>query len=150
MAHAVVLAQKAWDLGEVPVGAIVVKAGEIIGSGYNQPIRGHDPTAHAEIMAIKQAAQTLGNYRLPGASLYVTIEPCMMCAGAMIHARIGTLIYAAAEPKAGVVSSQLNALDASFLNHRIDVVAGVMADECADLMRRFFTERRASQRRQKK
>ena len=128
---------------EVPIGAVVVIDGEIFGRGFNQPIRAMDPTAHAEIVAMRAAAARVGNYRLTGATLYVTIEPCLMCVGAMVHARIGTVIYGAAEPRSGFVHSAANADDLPGLNHRFAVVSGVRADECRELMLDFFRERRA-------
>ena len=148
-------ARLALAAGEVPVGAVVVGAAgaaatagaagpsrAVIGRGYNRPIGAADPTAHAEIVALRDAAARTGNYRLPGATLYVTIEPCQMCAGALIHARIATLVYGAAEPKAGAVRSAMRTLDHPALNHRVDVVAGVLADECRALVQEFFASRR--------
>ena len=142
MQRALVLAAAAAARGEVPVGAVLVRDGIILGEGSNQPISRCDPTAHAEIVALRAAAAREGNYRLPGSTLYVTIEPCTMCVGAMIHARIGRLVYGAAEPRAGVVHSQLQLPDAGFYNHRIQVEGGVLADECAAIMREFFRRRR--------
>ncbi|MFZ6656170.1 tRNA adenosine(34) deaminase TadA [Undibacterium sp. TJN19] len=136
-------AQRAWDEGEVPVGAVVVKDGQVIATGYNRPIGKHDPTAHAEIMALRAAAEIIGNYRLPGCELYVTLEPCMMCAGAMMHARLARVIYAASDPKTGVAGSLLNVFDNTQLNHHTQVMGGVMANECAALLRDFFAHRRA-------
>ena len=127
---------------EVPVGAVVVFEGRIVGTGFNQPIGTADPTAHAEIMALRHAARTLGNYRLTGATLYVTVEPCLMCAGALVHARIATLVYGATEPQAGAVRSVMQALDHPSLNHRVDVVVGVLESECRELMQTFFQVRR--------
>jgi tRNA(Arg) A34 adenosine deaminase TadA len=128
--------------GEVPVGAVVVLDGQVIGAGFNQPISAHDPTAHAEVVAIRAAAARAGNYRLTGATLYVTIEPCQMCVGAMVHARIGELVFGAAEPKAGAIESTQRAHEHAALNHRFTVVSGVMAAECGDIIRRFFEGRR--------
>jgi len=128
--------------GEVPVGAVVVVDGEIVGRGRNQPIGSHDPTAHAEIVAMRDAAKQLGNYRLSGATLYVTVEPCVMCVGAMVHARIGTLVFGTPEPKAGAIESTQRAHEHPALNHRIRVVSGVLAADCRDLMREFFESRR--------
>jgi tRNA(adenine34) deaminase len=128
--------------GEVPVGAVVVVGGEVVGRGHNQPIAANDPTAHAEILAMRDAAARLGNYRLTGATLYVTVEPCLMCVGAMIHARIATLVFGAPEPKAGAVESTQRAHEHPALNHRLVVVSGVLARECAEIMQRFFQERR--------
>jgi len=134
----------AWNEGEVPVGAVVVKDGVIIASGYNRPIGKHDPTAHAEIMALRAAAELIGNYRLPGCELYVTLEPCMMCAGAMMHARLARVIYAASDPKTGVAGSLLNVFEHGQLNHHTQVTGGVFADECGSLLRDFFAHRRAT------
>lgn len=130
--------------GEVPVGAVVVLDGELLATGYNQPISAADATAHAEITALRAASQACGNYRLPRASLYVTIEPCSMCAGAMVHARIGRLIFGAREPKAGAIVSQAKLFEAGFLNHRPEVTEGVLADQCAATMQAFFRARRQS------
>ena len=127
---------------EVPVGAVVVAGGEIVGRGHNQPVRSHDPTAHAEILAMRAAARAVGNYRLTGATLYVTVEPCLMCVGAMAHARIGTLVFGAPEPKAGAIESTQRAHEHPALNHRLHVVSGVLAAECRDVIQRFFASRR--------
>ena len=142
MALALAQAQLAWDRGEVPVGAVVVKDGEVIATGFNQPISGHDPTAHAEIVALRAAADKLGNYRLPGCELYVTLEPCIMCSGAMMHARLARVIYAATDPKTGACGSVVNLFDEPSLNHHTDVVGGVLADRASSLLRAFFAERR--------
>lgn len=142
MAEALGLAREAASVGEVPVGAVVVLDGRVIGRGYNQPIGRSDPTAHAEIVALREAARTVGNYRLTGAMLYVTVEPCMMCVGAAVHARIGTLIYGATEPRAGAVESQQRAYEHPSLNHRLTIVAGVRAAECRQQMVAFFQEKR--------
>jgi len=142
MRRALELARRAASAGEVPVGAVVVRDGEVLGEGANQPISSHDPTAHAEIVALRAAAARIGNYRLSGSTLYVTIEPCTMCAGALVHARIGALVYGAPEPRAGAIASAANALDNSGLNHRVAVVAGVLEDECAALLTEFFRARR--------
>ncbi|MGA0805260.1 MAG: tRNA adenosine(34) deaminase TadA [Pseudohongiellaceae bacterium] len=128
--------------GEVPVGAVLVRDGVELAAAFNQPIATHDPTAHAEVGALRKAAAELGNYRLVGSTLYVTIEPCTMCVGAMIHARVARLVYGAAEPRAGVVCSHLQLLDSNIYNHRITHAAGVLADECRALMTEFFHERR--------
>ncbi len=128
--------------GEVPVGAVLVVDDEVVGAGFNQPIGGHDPTAHAEIVAIRAAAARIGNYRLTGATLYVTVEPCLMCVGAMVHARIGTVVFGAPEPKAGAVVSTLAAHELPSLNHRMAAVGGVLGDECRDVIQAFFKERR--------
>ena len=135
-------ARKAIDAGEVPVGAIVVIGGEVAGAGFNQPITARDPTAHAEIVAMRAAAASSGNYRLPGATLYVTVEPCLMCVGAMVHARIGTVVYGAAEPKAGAIVSMARAHELPGLNHRLQVVGGVLDADCRNLIQEFFKSRR--------
>ncbi len=142
MRAALVEARKAMASDEVPIGAVVAIGGEIVSAAFNQPISTVDPTAHAEIRAIRAAAQAIGNYRLTGSTLCVTVEPCAMCVGAMVHARIGTLIYGAPEPKTGAVLSTLKLVDDPSWNHRITVVAGVMADECRGLMQNFFNEKR--------
>jgi len=143
-------AQRAKELGEVPVGAIVVHRGEIIGRGCNQPILRHDPSAHAEMMAIRQAAQHLGNYRLPECELFVTLEPCIMCAGAILHSRIARVVYAATDPKTGAAGSVINPFADCRLNHQTQVVDGVMAHESADMLRAFFRERRQVEKERKK
>ena len=142
MRDALGLAGDAARAGEVPVGAVVVADGEIVGRGFNRPITSTDPTAHAEIVALRDAAQRLGSYRLTGATMYVTVEPCLMCVGALVHARIGTLVYGAPEPKAGAVDSTQRAHEHAALNHRMTIVSGVLASESRDLMQRFFRERR--------
>jgi len=142
MREALAEALRAEAAGEVPVGAVVVSGAAIVGRGYNQPITSGDPTAHAEVVAIREAARVVGNYRLTGARLYVTVEPCVMCVGAMVHARVGTLVYGAPEPKAGAVLSGLAALNHASLNHRVEVVASVLADECRAVIQRFFQTRR--------
>lgn len=136
-------ARKAQAAGEVPVGAIVVIDGRVVGAGFNQPIASHDPTAHAEIVALRAAARQAGNYRLSGATLYVTVEPCMMCVGAMVHARVSAVVYGAAEPKAGALVSAQRAHEAPGLNHRLIVRGGVCEDECRALIQGFFKDRRA-------
>lgn len=128
--------------GEVPVGAVVVRGGEIVGEGFNQPIGSNDPTAHAEIVALRAAARTLGNYRLTGATLYVTIEPCTMCTGALIHARVASLVFGAREPRAGAIVSAATVLGNAALNHRVDVIEGVLADDATALLKAFFAPRR--------
>lgn len=143
MQEALRLAQQGADLGEVPVGAVVVQNGIIIGRGFNQPINQHDPSAHAEVMAIREAAKTLNNYRLPDTTLYVTLEPCSMCAGLLVHARIDRLVYGTTEPKAGVIESQDNFFTKSFLNHRLQVEGGLLADQCAEILKNFFKMRRS-------
>jgi tRNA(adenine34) deaminase len=135
-------ARKAMASNEVPVGAVVAIGDEIVAAAFNQPISSVDPTANAEIRALRAAAQRVGNYRLTGATLCVTIEPCAMCVGAMVHARIATLIYGAAEPKTGAVISTLNLIDDPSWNHRIRVVGGLMAEECGGLLQEFFREKR--------
>jgi tRNA(adenine34) deaminase len=142
MQRALALAAEAAARGEVPVGAVVVLDGVIIGEGSNNPIGGCDPTAHAEIIALRAAAKTVANYRIAGATLYVTIEPCTMCAGAIIHSRVGRLVFGATEPKAGVVVSQAKLLDSDYSNHRIIVQSGVMAEQCSAIVSRFFQHRR--------
>lgn len=142
MSRALALAVEAEAQGEVPVGAVVVIDGEVVGEGFNQPIASGDPTAHAEIVAMRQAAARVKNYRLSGATLVVTVEPCLMCVGAMIHARIGTVVYGAPEPRAGALGSAIAAHETPGLNHRLAVVGGVRADECRALMQRFFKDRR--------
>jgi tRNA(adenine34) deaminase len=129
--------------GEVPVGAVVVVDGEIAGAGWNRPIGDGDPTAHAEIVALRDAARRIGNYRLTGATLYVTVEPCLMCVGALVHARVGTLVYGAPEPKAGAVVSTQRAHEHAALNHRLSVVGGVLEAECREVLQAFFREKRA-------
>lgn len=129
--------------GEVPVGAVVVKDGSVIGSGFNQPIRLNDPSAHAETMALRAAAQHLGNYRLTGCVLYVTLEPCAMCAGAIFHSRISEVIYGAADPKTGVAQSVIHLFDEHRLNHHASIRGGVMAEACGSLLQAFFARRRA-------
>ena len=136
-------ARRALDAGEVPIGAIVVLDGQVVGRGFNQPIGATDPTAHAEIVALREAARTVGNYRLTGATLYVTLEPCLMCVGAMVHARVGTLVYGAAEPKTGAIVSTCQAHENAFLNHRFDVIAGILDEPCRAIVQEFFKGRRA-------
>ena len=143
MREALRLAADAGARGEVPVGAVVVLDDVIVGRGYNRPISAHDPTAHAEIVALRQAATYLGNYRLTGADLYVTIEPCAMCAGALVHARIRRLVFAAREPRAGAVVSTACSLALPGLNHRVDVAEGLLADQAQRLMQDFFRQRRS-------
>ena len=143
MREALAEARLARGRGEVPVGAVVVLDGAVVGRGSNQPIHATDPTAHAEIVALRAAARTVGNYRLTGAALYVTVEPCLMCAGALVHARVGRLVFGAAEPKSGAVRSVMRVLDHPALNHRVEVAAGVLERECTALMRAFFAERRS-------
>jgi len=143
MREALALAREAAAVGEVPVGALVVSQGRVIGRGFNAPIASHDPTAHAEMQALRAAARVLGNYRLPGCVLYVTLEPCAMCVGAMLHARIARLIYGAADPKTGACGSVIDLFAEAKLNHHATVTPGVMAEECAVLLRGFFAAKRA-------
>jgi len=143
MNRALELAMRAAEAGEVPVGAVLVRGGEILGEGANGPIAAHDPTAHAEILALRHAARRVGNYRLPGSTLYVTLEPCSMCCGALVHARVEALIFAAREPRAGAVCSTLSLLDGGSFNHRVTWrEAGAFADASASLLRAFFRARR--------
>lgn len=144
MQEALLEARKAEDLKEVPIGAVVLLNGKVIGRGHNSSIRLHDSTAHAEIVALRQATRNLSNYRIPGSVMVVTIEPCIMCIGAMIQARIETLVYGAADPKAGAVHSCFQVEDAQFLNHRIGIVQGVLEDECSLILKDFFRDRRDS------
>jgi len=142
MRRALALAGKAREAGEVPVGAVVVVDGEIVGEGWNHPVGSHDPTAHAEMQAIREAGHRVGNYRLVGATLYVTLEPCAMCAGAMVHARIARLVYGTADPKTGAAGAVFDIVRSPLLNHQVRVDGGVMAEECGDLLREFFRSRR--------
>jgi tRNA(adenine34) deaminase len=142
MREALALAAEGALLGEVPVGALVVRDGEVIGRGFNRPISGHDPSAHAEMVAIRAAAQAAGNYRLPGSTLYVTLEPCSMCAGLIVHARIGRVVFGALEPKAGMAQSQGRFFEQGFLNHRLLIEGGVLAEECGAVLQAFFKARR--------
>jgi tRNA(adenine34) deaminase len=144
MGEALDEARRALDAGEVPIGAVVWLDGAIVGRGFNQPILAADPTAHAEIVAIRDAARRVGNYRLTGATLCVTIEPCLMCVGALTHARIATLVYGAEEPKTGAIASTVRGAELPGLNHRVEVVGGVRAAECRGLMQAFFRDRRGS------
>jgi len=136
-------ARRARDAGEVPIGAVVAIDGVVVARGFNQPIGARDPTAHAEIVAIRAAARAVGNYRLIGATLCVTVEPCLMCVGALVHARIATLVYGATEPKSGAITSTVRGGELPGHNHRFEVVAGVREDECRVLMQEFFKARRA-------
>jgi tRNA(adenine34) deaminase len=144
MREALALAERGRALGEVPVGAVVVKEGEVIGRGFNCPITESDPTAHAEVRALREAAQRLGNYRLPGCALFVTLEPCAMCAGAMIHARIARVVYGAPDPKTGACGSVVDLFAEARLNFHAEVKGGVLAQECGALLKGFFAERRRS------
>jgi tRNA(Arg) A34 adenosine deaminase TadA len=136
------MASKAESHGEVPVGAVIVKDNQVIGAGFNRSIMDHDPTAHAELVSLRDAAQKIENYRISGATLYVTLEPCMMCVGAMVHARIDRLVYGASDPKSGVVDSCGQLLASSFLNHTISITPEVLADECGQQLSNFFKARR--------
>jgi len=145
MRRALALAQRAAEAGEVPVGAVLVRGGECIGEGWNQPISACDPTAHAEMVALRAAAARIGNYRLVDSTLYVTLEPCPMCAGAMVHARIGRVVYGAADPRAGAAGTVFDLLRSTALNHRAEVAGGVaLAEECGMLLRDFFRARRSA------
>jgi len=135
-------ARRAGEEGEVPIGAVLVSEGEVIGRGRNRPIALSDPTAHAEIQALREGGMRVGNYRLPGSTLYVTLEPCIMCAGAILQARIGGLVFGNEDPKGGAVSSLYSLLEDSRLNHRVEVTSGVLQEECRELLQRFFRERR--------
>ena len=143
MAKALQLAQQAGAAGEVPVGALVVRNGEIIGEGYNQPISACDPTAHAEVVAMRNAASKINNYRLSDCDLYVTIEPCTMCVGAMIHARIETVVFGAREPKAGALVSNLQLHEKPLYNHKLNVLEGILSDDCSELIVSFFQSKRS-------
>jgi len=142
MREALALAAHASSEGEVPVGAVLVKDGRVIAQGWNQPIGGHDPSAHAEMIALRDAARKLGNYRLPGTTLYVTLEPCMMCAGAIIHARVSRLVFGASDPKAGAVNSVYDVISQPRLNHIVEWRSGVLEQECGAILRDFFRARR--------
>lgn len=149
MDEALALAERAAELGEVPVGAVVVRENEIIGRGWNHPISGCDPTAHAEIMALRDAASRVGNYRLVNADLYVTIEPCTMCAGAIVHARIRRVVFGAVEPKAGAVQSRSSLFEAPWFNHRVLWQGGVLAQRCSARISAFFAARRERKRQER-
>ena len=142
MRRALALARHAEAAGEVPVGAVVVQDGEVIGEGWNQPIRSNDPSAHAEMVALRAAATRNKNYRLPGTTLYVTLEPCVMCAGAIVHARIARVVYGATDPKAGAAGSVFQLLNSPALNHRAEVSGGVLGEESSELLKAFFQSRR--------
>jgi len=146
MREALRLAEAGRAVGEVPVGAVVVKDGGIVGQGFNHPISAHDPSGHAEIMALRDAARALGNYRLPGCTLYVTLEPCSMCAGAIFHARVARVVYGAPEPKTGAAGSVVNLFAEPRLNHHTEIVGGVLAADCARLVSAFFAAKRQSAR----
>lgn len=143
MRHALALAERAEALGEVPVGAVLVDAeGQLIGEGFNRVISDADPSAHAEIVALRQAARHLGNYRLPGTTLYVTLEPCSMCAGALVNARVARVVYGADDPRAGAYRSVFEVLSSTELNHRCEVTGGVLAEDSSEMLRLFFRKRR--------
>jgi tRNA(Arg) A34 adenosine deaminase TadA len=142
MGAALDLAREARERGEVPVGAVLVMDGEIMGRGFNQPVSKNDPTAHAEIVALRHAGREAGNYRLPGSTMYVTIEPCQMCVGAMVHARVARVVYGTPEPKAGAIESAMRAHEHPSLNHRLEVTSRVLEDECREVIQSFFAERR--------
>ena len=142
MKRAILQAQTAYEEDEVPVGAVLVKDGEIIAESYNQLIQLNDPTSHAEINVIRKASKILGNYRLNNTSLYVTLEPCLMCCGAMIHARIENLIFSTKDPKSGAVVSNARALDYNFINHKVRYSYGPLKEECSNLLKKFFSEKR--------
>lgn len=142
MSHALELARTAGAAGEVPVGAVLVRGDKIVGEGWNRPVSSHDPTAHAEIVALRQAGERLGNYRLVDTILYVTLEPCVMCAGALVHARVARVVYGAPDPKTGAAGGVFDTLIDPRHNHRVDVTAGVLAEESAGLLRQFFRARR--------
>ncbi|MGQ0699558.1 MAG: tRNA adenosine(34) deaminase TadA [Panacagrimonas sp.] len=146
MNEALALAGRAAEAGEVPVGAVLVQDSRVIGEGWNRPIANHDPSAHAEMIALRAAASLLGNYRLPGTTLYVTLEPCAMCAGAIIHARVQRLVFGAADPRAGAVHSVYDLISQPRLNHRVEWRGGVMETECGETLRQFFRARRKSAR----
>lgn len=142
MRHALRLAERARDEGEVPVGAVLVRDGRLIAEGWNRPIAGHDPTAHAEIVALRAGAAALANYRVVGTTMYVTLEPCVMCAGALIHARVDRLVFGAGDPKTGAAGGAINLFDAPFVNHRVRHQGDVLARECGALLSDFFKSRR--------
>lgn len=146
MNHAIIQARKALELGEVPIGAVIVQNGQIIAAGCNSVITNSDPTAHAEILAIRQAGKILGNYRLPEAELFVTIEPCVMCAGALIHSRIKRIVFGASEKRTGGISSVYSILQDGLLNHTTIITSGVLEEECRQLMQNFFRQRREEQK----
>lgn len=146
MRLAMAAAERAQAAGEVPVGALIVKEGEVIATGWNQPIGCHDPTHHAEIAALRAASAALGNYRLPGCTLYVTLEPCVMCAGAMMHARIARVVFGASDPKTGACGSVVDLFAEQRLNHHAEVVGGVLAAECGNMLSAFFAGRRQQAR----
>lgn len=149
MRHALALAQRAWEEGEVPVGAVLVHNNQVIGEGWNRPIGRHDPTAHAEIMALRQGGLVLQNYRLLDTTLYVTLEPCVMCSGAMVHSRIGTLVFGARDEKTGAAGSLMDVFGHPGMNHQVKTIGGVLAPECSGLLSDFFRMRRLQKKQQK-
>ncbi len=149
MEYAIALAAKGEAIGEVPVGAVIVRDEKIIGEGFNQPITSHDPTAHAEVIALRQAASQVQNYRLVGATIYVTLEPCTMCVGALVHARIARLVFGTTETKAGAVVSKSQLLDHDYFNHKVDYAGGLMAQQCQHQLSDFFAARREQKRKEK-
>ncbi len=149
MTHALSLAERAMELGEVPVGAVVVRDNDLVGQGFNQPIFSHDPSAHAEIVALRDASNRLENYRLPGTTLYITIEPCTMCFGAIVHARVERVVFGAPEPKSGVLVSNPLLLDSGVYNHEIQWTGGVLEEECSEVIQRFFKRRREEKKKVK-
>ena len=146
MRHALTLANKAAELDEVPVGAVLVKDDQLLAEGWNQPISHNDPTAHAEIMAIRKASRIIENYRLPDSTLYVTIEPCSMCAGAIIHARISRVVFGAFEPRAGAAGSVINLLQNEQFNHQVEITSGLLAEECGQILKDFFAQKRRARK----
>lgn len=146
MRHALTLARRAWQEGEVPVGAVLVHEGRVIGEGWNRPIGHHDPTAHAEIMALRQGGKVIENYRLLDTTLYVTLEPCVMCAGAMVHGRVGRLVFGARDAKTGAAGSLIDVLSHPGMNHQVQVDEGVLAEECAAMLSDFFRQRRTEKK----
>ena len=142
MRMALTLAGRAASSGEVPVGAVLVQGDDLLAEGWNQPIAAHDPTAHAEVMALRAAGQSLGNYRFVDTTLYVTLEPCLMCVGAIVHARVARIVFGAFDPKSGAVESCLHGFDAQGLNHRVESTGGMLAEECGEILKSFFRKRR--------
>lgn len=142
MGHALLMAKRAQEEGEVPVGAVLVRNNELVSEGWNQPIMGHDPTAHAEIMALRSAGRVESNYRLPGTTLYVTLEPCVMCVGAIMHARVERVVFGADDPRAGAAGSAFSLLESEQFNHSVQVESGILANKCGEILREFFKARR--------
>ena len=149
MTHALRLAEKARAMGEVPVGCVIIKDNRVIAEGWNQPIAHHDPSAHAEVMAIRAAGQSLENYRLPDTTLYVTLEPCTMCAGLMIHARIKRVVFGTSEPKTGACGSMFSVIPDDKHNHNLEVQGGILQDKCSEIIKRFFAEKRLAKKKSK-